>query len=377
MKPKQPKIRYQCSKPVLAGREEEYVREAVASGWISGAGPYIGRFERMVSEYLGLEDGIAVSSGTAALHLALLSLGLGEGDEVIVPSFTFVACANAVRYCGAVPVLADCDRSSWNLTADSLKAAVTPRTRAVLLVHLYGLPADVDPILEFCEAENLLLIEDCAQSFGARYKGRSAGSYGDAAAFSFYGNKVISTGEGGMVFVRDAENRERARRMRSQGMDPARHHWYPTTGFNYRMTNVAAAIGCGQIEMADYHVQERRRIGRRYLENLKGIETRDLVQLPVQPPGRERVFWLFGLVLKTRDPQARDRVIQSLLGEEGIQSRPFYIPLHRLPMYASAQAFPNADFVGSNGIALPTYSGLADADIDLVSKAVERAVREA
>jgi len=376
MKSRNVEIRYQCSKPVLAGREEEYVREAVSSGWISGAGPYIGQFERGVSDYLGVEDPIAVSSGTAALHLALLGLGLGDGDEVIVPSFTFVACANAVSYCGATPVLADCDRLSWNVTVDSLRAAFSARTRAVLLAHLYGLPADIDPVLDFCRSEKLLLIEDCAQSFGARYKGRAVGSFGDAAAWSFYGNKVVSTGEGGMIFVRDPEKRGQVRRMRSQGMDPSRHHWYPVKGFNYRMTNVAAAIGCGQMEMADYHVEERKRIGRRYGANLADLETGNTVHLPVRPADRMSVFWLFGLVLKTQDPEARDRVIRRLLLEKGIQARPFYIPLHRLPMYASGLPFPNADFIGNNGIALPTYSGLADEDVDWISGAVSEIVRE-
>jgi perosamine synthetase len=207
-------MRFQASKPVLAGNEAKYVQEALSTGWISGHGPFVTMFEQKASTFLDIPEGIAVSSGTAALQLAIRIMDAGPGDDVIVPAFTFVACPNAIRYCGARPVFADCDPLTRNLTVKSIEAAITPRTRGVLLVHLFGLPGPVEDVQRYCEARGLWLVEDCAQSFGARINGRCVGSFGDAAIFSFFGNKVISTGEGGMVFARDPERRQIIRCLR-------------------------------------------------------------------------------------------------------------------------------------------------------------------
>ncbi|MGH8600999.1 MAG: DegT/DnrJ/EryC1/StrS family aminotransferase, partial [Burkholderiales bacterium] len=239
-------MRFQVSKPVLAGKECEYVRDALESGWISSNGSYVGRFEQSVSSFLGVEHGMAVSSGTAALHLACLAMELGPRQDVIVPTLTYVASANAVRYCGGRPVFADCDPQTWNVTRESIEAAWTPATAGVMLVHLYGLPAPAEEIAALCRERGAWLIEDCAECFGGAVGGRRVGTFGDAAAFSFFGNKIISTGEGGMVVVQDLRRRERVAMLRDQGMDATRRYWHPMIGYNYRMTNVTAAIGLGQ-----------------------------------------------------------------------------------------------------------------------------------
>lgn len=360
-------IRFQVSKPVLAGREKDYVLDAIESGWISSSGSYIERFEQSVSAFLQIDHGMAVSNGTTALHLACLGMGLEPGMEVIVPTLTYVASANAVTYCGARPIFADSDRATWNVTCRSVEQAWTSRTVGVLLVHLYGLPAPAPEIAALCEARGAWLIEDCAESFGAKIEGRSTGDFGAIATFSFFGNKIISTGEGGMVFVRDPERRQFVRMLKGQGMDLQRRYWHPIVGYNYRMTNVAAAIGLGQSEMAAYHLAERRRIAMRYMQNLHPLEQHGLIQLPVEPPGYSSVYWLFSIVLAAGGAARRARIQQTLLQVYGIETRPFFVPMHRLPMYAGTQQLPDAEFLSEHGINLPTYSGLSDAAIDEIS----------
>ena len=362
-------LRFQVSKPVLAGREKEYVLDALETGWISGAGKYIERFEHAVSSFLQIEGGMAVTNGTVALHLACLGMELKPGMDVIVPSLTFVSSANAVTYCGARPVFADCDPYTWNVTRQSVEAVWTSKTVGVLLVHLYGLPAPAHEIAALCRERGAWLIEDCAESFGAQIEGRNVGDFGDAAAFSFFGNKIISTGEGGMVFVHDPERRQFVKMLKGQGMDldHKRRYWHPVVGYNYRITNVTAAIGLGQIEMAEYHLAERRRIAMRYLEKLQPLQEQGLVRLPVEPPGYHNVYWLFSLVLESGGAQRRERVQNILLHTYGIETRPFFVPMHRLPMYTGDYHLPHAEFLGDHGMNLPTYSGLSDDDIDEIS----------
>ena len=364
-------MRFQVSKPVLAGNEAKYVQEALAEGWISGHGSFVSTFERQVSGFLHLQEGIAVCSGTAALQLAIRSFEIGPGDDVIVPAFTFVACPNAVHYCGGNPVFADCDVVTRNLTIETVKAALTRHTRGIMLVHLFGLPGPVEEVRALCQQEGLWLLEDCAQSFGARINGRCVGSFGDAAVFSFYGNKVISTGEGGMVFVRDSQRRQWVRCMREQGLDPAHDHWYVCHGYNYRIHNLAAAIGCGQVEMADYHIGERRRIAARYRRNLQPLEDAGVLRLPIEPAGVQSVYWLYSVVLCHGGRTLREHVRERALKEFGVQTRPFYVPLHKLPMYRNNIQLPQAEFLGDHGIVLPTYSGLSDEHVDEISQALK------
>jgi perosamine synthetase len=368
-------IRYQVSKPLLAGKEKEYVSDGIETGWISSSGQYIGRFERAVSSLLQIEEGIAVCNGTVALHLACLGMGLKPGMEVIVPSLTYVASANAIAYCGARPVFTDSDPFSWNVTRESIERVWTSKTVGVLLVHLYGLPAPAIDVAALCQLRGAWLIEDCAEAFGARIEGRCVGGFGDAATLSFYGNKIISTGEGGMVFVRDPQRRMSVKMLKGQGMDLARRYWHPMIGYNYRMTNVAAAIGLGQVEMAKFHLSERRRIALRYLKNLQPLKDEGLIRLPIEPTGYHNVFWLFSIVLESGGAARRDKIQNVLLDKYGIETRPFFVPMHRLPMYAGKNILPQAEFLSDHGINLPTYSGLEDASIDEICSLIEKTIR--
>ena len=373
-------IRYPVAQPVLAGREMEYVLEAMSSGWIS-SGPYVSRFERLFAEGLGVEQCISTCNGTAALHIACAAMGLKPGMDVIVPSLTYVASVNAVAYCGATPVFADSDRRTWNVTRESIEAAWTPRTVGVIAVHLYGMPAPVDEIADLCRERNVWLIEDCAESLGATLRGRPTGTFGDAAMWSFYGNKTISTGEGGMVYLRDPERREHARLLRGQGMDPKRRYWHPIIGYNYRMTNVAAAIGVGQIEMLAYHVSERRRVAEAYRRRLASLADDGTLLLPVEPNDCQGSYWLFSAVLASGGTDYRARLQQILEDEHGIETRPFFVPAHHLPMYAAMppgdSALPGAAFLGQHGLNFPSYSGLADDDIEGICEAITQTLHAA
>jgi perosamine synthetase len=369
-------MKFQASKPVLAGNEMKYVQQALSGGWISGHGSFVTMFEQEVSTFLNMQEGIAVCSGTAALQLVMRSLEIGPGDDVIVPAFTFVACPNAVHYCGARPVFADCDPFTRNLTVETIDAALTTRTRGVLLVHLFGVPGPVESIQQYCRDRGLWLVEDCAHSFGAKVNGRSVGSFGQGAIFSFYGNKIISTGEGGMVFVQDPAKREVIRRLREQGSDESHEHWHVIHGYNARMHNLAAAVGCGQVEMAGYHIGERRRIGDRYRRNLQPIADAGMIRLPVEPEGTFSVYWLYSIVLCDGGRVRRERIRERALKEFGIQTRPLYIPMHRLPMYKQSTQIPNAEFLGEHGIVLPTYSGLLDEHVDEISRAMQACITE-
>jgi perosamine synthetase len=367
-------MRFQASKPVLAGNEMMYVQQALSGGWISGHGSFVAMFERTVSNFLNLPDGIATCSGTSALQLVMRSLKIGPGDDVIVPAFTFVACPNAIHYCGARPVFADCDPVTRNLTVETIDAVRTTRTRGVLLVHLFGVPGPVESIQQYCRSQGFWLVEDCAHSFGAKFKGRSVGSFGQGAIFSFYGNKVISTGEGGMVFVPDPERRQMIRCLREQGSDQRHEHWHVLHGYNARMHNLAAAIGCGQVEMATYHIGERRRIADRYRRNLQHLEDAGILRLPVEPDDAFSVYWLYSIVLCGGGQARREQIRERALKEFGIQTRPLYVPMHKLPMYKQSARFPHAEFLGDHGFILPTYSGLADEHVDEISRAIAKCI---
>ena len=368
-------MKFQVSKPVLRGRERDYALDAIDSGWISSTGPYLRRFETLFGERLGFEDCAAVTNGTVALHLGCLAMDLQPGQEVVVPALTYVATANAVAYCNANPVFAEADPDTWNMTAGSVAAAVTAKTVGVIAVHLYGLPSPMEEIAAFCRDKGLWLMEDCAESAGARLNGKAAGSFGNVAAFSFYGNKTFSTGEGGMVVTRDPAVLARIRLLHGQGMDPERRYWHPIIGYNYRMTNVAAAIGCGQLEDFDYHLGERRRVAAAYFAVLASLAEEGLIRLPHRAVGYESSYWLFSVVIETGGKARRGEVMRILADEYEIETRRFFIPLHHLPMYESGHSFPVAERLGAQGISLPTYSGLAEEDIGFICRAFEEALR--
>ena len=277
-------MRYPVAAPDLSGNESAYVNECLRSTWISSNGPFISKFEGCIAGCTKSRHAIGTCNGTVALHLALTGLGIGPGDEVIVPSLTFVATANAVGYCGANPVFADSARDTWCLSVESVGALASPRTRAVIPVHLYGHPCDMDPLLDLARRHGLWVIEDCAEALGATYHDRPIGSFGIISTFSFYGNKLVTTGEGGMVVTDDDALAERLRLLRGQGMDPQRRYWHPLVGFNYRMTNIAAALGVAQMERFDQLLHNRKQIAAWYNERLGTCRSSDFRWKPPATP---------------------------------------------------------------------------------------------
>jgi perosamine synthetase len=352
--------------PALVGREREYVLDCLDSTWISSSGTYVERFEREFARFCGADHAVACVNGTAAVHLALMALGLGPGDEVLVPALTFVASANPVRYCGARPVFVDSEPVTWNVDPRRLAAAITPRTRGIIAVHLYGHPADMDAIHEVAARHGLWVVEDAAQAHGASYRGRPVGSLGAVAAFSFYGNKILTTGEGGMVVTGDASLAQRARLLRGQGQEPGRPYWFPVLGYNYRLTNVAAAIGLAQLERADWHGQRRREIAAWYREELGGVEG---LELSPEEPWATSAYWIFCAVLDEARFGPRDAAMRAL-ADAGIETRPFFYPLHTLPIYADDHAggsLPVAEDLGRRGINLPSSALLTRDDVAYVA----------
>lgn len=351
--------------PVLVGNEKRYVMDCLESTWISSRGKYVDRFETAFAEFCGVRHGVSCTNGTVALHLALLALGIGPGDEVIVPTLTFVATANAVRYCGATPVFVDCEPDTWNIDPALIEARITPRTKAIIVVHLYGHPVDMDAVNSIARRHDLFVIEDAAEAHGAIYKGRMVGSMGDIATFSFFGNKVISTGEGGMIVTNDEHLAKPMRQLKDQGMDPNRRYWYPVVGYNYRMTNVAAAIGLAQVEKIEWHIRRRIEVARWYQENLRAVPG---VSWQVEKPQVRHVFQFFTIVLNSDFPLGRDGVIAHF-ASRGIEGRPVVYPMHTLPPYRDlvrGQTFPIAERIACQGINLPTFAGLNRADVDYV-----------
>lgn len=370
--------RLHISAPDLSGNEARYVADAVGSTWISSTGAYVDRFEREFAAACGTRAAISVSNGTAALHLAMLAHGVNSGDEVIVPSLTYIATANAVRYQGADPVFADVDAATWCLDPASVEAAITHRTRGIIAVHLYGHPADMDAITEVAKRHGLWVVEDAAEAFGATYKGRSAGSLAPIATFSFYGNKILTSGEGGAVTVDDPEVEQRIRLFRGQGMDPERRYFFPEVGYNYRLTNVACAILCAQLERSSEMTHVRHRIFARYrsgLESITGIGFQPVAHWAAPAP------WLFGITVdETELGMSRDDLM-TYLEDRGIETRPFFLPIHGLPPYRSSRQAPGGlsvtDGLGATGLSLPTSSVMTDVDVDrVISTIAAAAVRD-
>ncbi len=357
--------------PVLDGREAEYVQECIETEWISSNGRFIGAFEKAFAEFCGVKHAIATNNGTTALHLALVALGIRPGDEVIVPTLTYIASANCVRYCDAVPVFVDSESQSMNMDPASVAAAITPRTRAIIPVHLYGHPVDMDPIREVAEKHGIFIVEDAAEAIGAEYKGKRVGGLGTCATFSFFGNKIITTGEGGMVTTDDDELAAKLRLYRGQGMDPERRYWFNVIGYNYRMTNVAAAIGLAQMEKVDQHLGRRAEIASLYRQKLSALA--DHIELPTTANWAKHSYWMYVITLKDSVRKSRDEVMAAL-DRENIETRPVFYPMHDMPPYKEDRAYPVADRLSARGINLPTHGRMTERDIDRIVAALARAV---
>lgn len=358
--------------PDLSGNEKTYVNECLDSTWISSAGRFIGEFELAFADACGTKHAVATNNGTTALHLILAALGIGPGDEVIVPVLTYIATANAVRYCGAVPVFVDVEPDTMNMDPSLFEAAITGRTRAVIPVDLYGHPADMVAITRIADLHGVTVVEDSAEAHGAEIKGHRVGSFGLATAFSFFGNKIITTGEGGAVTTDDDAFAARLRLLRGQGMDLERRYWFTDVGFNYRMTNIAAAIGLAQLERFEESLTRRDLIAKQYdglLAKVPGLA------LPGTRPEVRRVNWLYTVTIDGVSVEQRDRLIADL-EQDGVETRPVFHPLHHLPPYSAPDAdYPVAERLGATGISLPTHVGLTDGDIRTVCDALGNRLR--
>jgi perosamine synthetase len=359
------------AEPKLAGNERKYVLDCLDSNWISSNGKYIEKFEKAFAEFCGVDHAVATSNGTAALHLCLVAMGLGPGDEVIVPAVTYIATANAVRYCGAKAVLAEVCDGTLNLSPTEIESKITSRTKGIIAVHLYGHPADMDPISEIANRHGLFVIEDAAEAHGAEYRGRRVGGLGDAAAFSFFGNKIVTTGEGGMVTTNDAALFEKLRLYRGQGVDPNRRYWHPVIGYNYRMTNIQAAIGVAQMETVDAALSYRRKVADWYDESLAPL--RDEILLPTPSNLVSQAFWMYNIFLRKGDHSRRDAVMWEL-DKSGIETRPVFHPLHTMPPYLEATAYPIADTWAPRGINLPTHQSITRSDVQRVAESLAKAI---
>lgn len=358
--------------PCFIGNEKKYVDDCMESGWISSAGKYVELFENGFAEFCGVKHAIACCNGTVALHLALLALGVRAGDEVIVPTLTFVATANAVSYCGARPVFVDSEAETWNLDPARIEEKITARTKGIVAVHLYGHPAKMRELREIAGRRNLFLLEDAAEAHGAVCDGKMVGSLGDAAVFSFYANKIITTGEGGMVVTDDDALADRARLLRGQGMDANRRYWHTIVGYNYRMMNLPAAIGLAQLEHVDQQLELRSRVANFYIKRLREIGG---LSWQTEQSWARHVYWMFNVVLEPEMWESRDAVIQ-ILAEQGIETRPVFYPVHSLPPYADSvgtqEEFSVAENLSRNGISLPTWAGLTEDNIDKICRALEK-----
>lgn len=365
------KLHYSMAEPDMGELERTYMNEAFDSGWISSKGPFINRFEEKFANFSRTKYAVSCSNGTTALHLAVKALGIREGDEVIVPNLTFASPANAVLYEKGKPVLVDINNEYWGIDPDEIKEKITERTKAIIVVHLYGHPADMDPIMELAREHNLKVIEDCAEAHGATYRSRKVGSIGDVGCFSFYGNKIITTGEGGMITTNSPEIMEKIRILRDHGMLPSRRYWHEEIGYNYRMTNIQAAIGLAQMETIDEKIGKRRWIAKKYSEYI-GNEA----ELQREMPWAFNVYWLPTFTVKSiKDEDTRDRVI-SILSENEVESRPVFYPLNEMSPYKSEMSFPNSRFVSYHGISLPVSGKLNENDIQVISETFNNAVRK-
>ncbi|MEZ6136559.1 MAG: GNAT family N-acetyltransferase [Pirellulaceae bacterium] len=359
------------AEPDLSGNEERFVVDAMRSSWISSSGKYLDQFESQFASDCGADTALGVCNGTVALHLALMALDVRPGDEVLIPSLTYIATANACKYVGAEPIFIDVDEDTWCIDPTKLEAAITRKTRGIIAVHLYGHPADMDAINHVAAVHGLWVIEDAAEAHFARYKGRVVGSLARCATFSFYGNKIITSGEGGAVTVSDAQLELRMRTLRGQGVDPTRRYFFPVTGYNFRMTNIAAAILCAQLERKEAIVSKRRQIYSWYRERLCEIDG-----IGFQPVAdwAEITPWLMSVVIEQDFGLSRNTVALQL-SEAGIDTRPFFIPLHRLPPFrhesqARREVLPVTDRLANSGLNLPTYTGMDEGTVDHICKAL-------
>lgn len=357
---------------LLDGNEKKYLNQCIDTGWISSEGPFVRQFEEEFAARVGRKYGVAVSNGSVALDTAVVALGLGQGDEVIMPTFTIISCAAAVVRAGATPVLVDCDPLTWNMNVDEVKKRITSRTKTIMVVHIFGLPADVDPVLNLAARHGIRIIEDAAEMHGQTYRGRPCGSFGDISTFSFYSNKHVTTGEGGMIVTDDAELAEECRSLRNLCFQAKRRFVHEQLGWNFRMTNVQAALGVAQLERLNEFVTRKRQMGKQYTELLSHVTG---LQLPLSRTDyAENIYWVFGLLLKEEVPFDAEEAMRRLR-EFGIDTRPFFWPMHEQPVFRkmglfAEESYPIAERLGRRGFYVPSGLGLRSDQISRVAESV-------
>lgn len=363
----------------LVGKELDYVKDCIKSGWISSAGSYVDQFEKSFSEFCDCKYGVSCSNGTAALHLALESLKIQQGDEVIIPTFTMIATCNSVIYTGAKPVLIDSEPETWNIDVNKIEEKITSRTKAIIPVHIYGHPVDMGPLIELAEKYNLFIVEDAAEAHGALYKNKKIGSLGDIGCFSFYANKIITTGEGGMLVTNNKELAERAKLLRNNAFSKPRFI-HKDFGFNYKLTNLQAAIGVAQMENADKLVELRIKNASIYNSLLKNIEG---ITLPSEKIWAKNVYWMYGVVLDNFGVTKEQLMVK--LFEKGVETRSFFIPMHQQPIYKTKKKqnfpdvigrYPIAENLGKNGLYLPSGNSLTKEHIKQVVNSIKEVKEE-
>ena len=360
------------NRPDLGGRERDYLLECIDTGWISSEGPFVERFEKAMAAKAGRKHGIAVANGTAAIDIAVAALDVGAGDEVIMPTFTIISCAAALVRAGATPVLVDSEAGSWNMDVNQVARRITPRTRAIMVVHIYGLPVDMGPILALAEKHGLAIIEDAAEMHGQTWNGRPCGSFGAVSTLSFYPNKHVTTGEGGMVLTDDPELAERCRGLRNLCFVPEQRFVHQELGWNFRMTNMQAALGVAQVERLEEFVIRKRQMGACYnklLANIPGLELP-----PASAPYADSIYWVYGLVLSESVPFDAKEMMKRL-AQKGIGTRPFFWPMHEQPVFQKMGLFKNeqhpvSERLARRGFYLPSGLGLADGEQERSAAAV-------
>jgi perosamine synthetase len=343
-------------KPFLNGNEKEYVNKCLDEKWISSRGQFIEKFEISFSKYINVKYSTSVSNGTVALHLALKALDIGFGDEVIAPTFTYVASINAIQIAGAKPVFVDCLEDSWNIDYKQITSKINHRTKAIMVVHMYGLSCNMDEILKICKKYNLYLIEDAAEAFGSFYKSKHVGTFGDISTFSFFGNKTITTGEGGMISTNNINIINRCKYLKSQAVSIDKEYWHDEIGYNYRMTNICAAIGTAQLESRDVILQKKNLIATWYKKKLKGLP----LNFQLENSNFINSHWLVCILLN--DDKYRNS-LRDFLSKEGVETRPFFYPVHIMPAFKTAESFPISESISKRGINLPSYPSITNSQV--------------
>ena len=355
--------RISIAMPVFNGNEKKYLNECIDTGWVSANGRFVKEFEQQFADYCGVKHAISCCNGTVTLHLILLALGVGPGDEVIMPTLTYIATANCVKYCGATPVFVDSEEGTFNMDPKKIEEKITERTKVIMPVHLYGLSCDMDPIMEIAEKYNLKVVEDAAEAHGATYKGRKVGSMGIAGSFSFFGNKVITSGEGGMITTNDEELYKKMMLLKTQGVSADKRYWHVITGYNYRMTNMQAAVGLGQLENINWHISARRRIASLYE---KYLGNNNMVKFQKVPEGYESVYWMNNVILQDSVKKDRDQVMAEMEAKN-IEMRPVFYPMHIMPpFYDESVKLPVAEKLAARGISLPSHALLSEEEVKYV-----------